>query len=290
MMSTDGNVAAREYSSSRNETASVPAPSPLLFLLPGLIDDDPEFDSVWLPLRKTLKIVGVRYLDWCALVAPDASIVSLISYVSDQIKRNAPSGPILIAGYSIGGRIGYAVALALQQEGRSVNCLAILDASANTEQGKVPLSMQTRNRFRSLMKFHLRGAISSVIAKVLTRPEFWPLLRRLAPYREKPLPFDMHIYLHPKLTMQMELRLFRPWWPTMKNSGSLLAAPTYIFRSEDYDNFTSENLGWEDYCLHHKTIRVAGDHGSMLHKDKKGPMLAVISDIMTRAAERQPQG
>lgn len=258
--------------------------TPMLFLLPALIDDDPDFDEVWNPIRGRLHIVRVSYLDWTELVQPGIDFSAVVAHVKRQIEAKCPVGPLLIAGYSIGGCLAYACALAFQSEGRPAQLVGILDAPANIKWGSLPRSKRIRNRIRSLGKFHLRGTITSIVAKLLTKGQGWPLLRRLARFRHAPLPFRMGWHLHRKLNMQVELRLFRPWWRAMTEATtSRLLSPAVVFRSADYDNFKDESLGWGEFCLDCRTIRVAGEHGSMLHAENNGPLLATLTEMVATA-------
>ncbi len=281
MISRGSDRTTGDYLGTESEVAAAPAKAPVVFLLPGLIDDDPEFDAVWDPIRKNLDLVKITYLDWTELIKPETDITKVILHLTRQMESRVPAGPLLIAGYSIGGRLGYAAAAALEAGGRSVMRLAILDASANTEQGSVSLAKRFHTRIRNLFKFHLRSAVAALLAKLLTRDPMLPLLARLSRFRHKRLPLGIHQHLHRTLTMQMELRLFRSWWQALTPPTFPLVAPTFVFRSEDYDSAQREDLGWSDYCVNCKVIRVAGDHGSMLHADKNERLLALMTEIMT---------
>jgi thioesterase domain-containing protein len=283
-MMAEKSARAQDHVADHAERSFQQTSTPTLFLLPALIDDDPHFDEVWNPIRDRLHIVRVSYLDWTELVQPGMDFSAVVSHVKRQIETEAPAGPLLVAGYSIGGCLAYACALAFQAEGRPVQLVGILDAPANIKWGSLPRSKRLRNRVRSIGKFHLRGTITSILAKVLTKGQDWPLLRKLSRFRHSPLPFKTGWYLHRKLNMQMELRLFRPWWRSMtEQNSSRLLSPAVVFRSADYDNFKDESLGWSEYCLDCTTIRVAGEHGSMLHAENNGPLLSKLMEMMTTA-------
>jgi thioesterase domain-containing protein len=249
-------------------------------MLPGLIDDDPEFDKVWVPLRKDMRIVRLSYLPWSELIQPDAGIPTLVAHLNRQIEAHAPTGPILIAGYSFGGCLGYLCAVALQAAGRPAARLAVLDAPANTKVYVLPASKRLRYRIRAIRKFHFRRGLASVIAKIATRPALSALLRRAAPFRNAELPFGMREFLDTKLTMQMELRLFRPWWAEIQPPPEPFLTPTFIYRSADCDSFEDEDMGWGVLCRDCTVIRVPGDHGSMLHEGKNMFLLESLTKAM----------
>jgi thioesterase domain-containing protein len=265
----------------KDGNASELTEKPLVFLLPGLIDNDPEFDRVWDPLRDRFEILGVSYLDWTELIKPGADIMSLVLHIKKQVEDRAPTGPLRLAGYSIGGRLAYAVAQEFQLEGRPVARLVILDAAVDLEKSSLPLSKRVRDRIRQLFRFNPRGALASVCAKIATRASFRPSLRKLSRFRRTRLPFHFDHYLHQKITMQVELQMFRSGWRAMGPGETRLSTCTVIFRSADYDHYTNPDLGWGAYCSNFTVTRVAGDHGTMLHEENNGPLLASIASMMT---------
>jgi thioesterase domain-containing protein len=254
--------------------------TPVVFLLPGLIDDDPEFEEHWDPLRKAIPLVRVSYLDWTELVKPGSSFSDIVTHVRWQIENLSPDRPLLIVGYSVGGCIAYACTLALESAGRSVRYVTIIDAPAKMEWSSLPLGKRIRNRIRSLLKPDLRGAAASVFAKILTSDHGRPVLRRLSRFRNTRLPLNFDWYLHRKLTMQMELRLLPSWWQETMLLSSRLSTPILVFRSADYDAIKDESLGWNSYSSDCKTIRVAGEHGSMLHAENSGTIFSSIVNLM----------
>jgi len=180
-----------------------------------------------------------------------------------------PAPPIHLAGFSIGGPLAYACALAFQAQGREVASMAILDATASDAPVPVPLNIRLRGRLQQIASFNLPAGLASIIGKTLARPAALPLLRRLQPYRNVKLPLGYDNHLHMKITMQLLMPMFWPWWldltrPATPLNAPLLTAPTYIFRSQDHAPTEPEDLGWSHYCTNVKVIRVPGSHNGML--------------------------
>jgi thioesterase domain-containing protein len=259
---------------------------PIMYLLPGIIDSDPDFDRVWNPLRNTLRIVKVSYLDWTELIIPGADIASVISHVKRQIEIDSPTGPIRLAGFSFGGYVAYACALAFQSAGRSVACLAIVDAPAIKM--RLPWKKRFRSRIQRVSSFDLRAALASTIAKFASRKYAWSLLRRFSRFRSVSLPLDFGEYLHAKITMQLQLQMCATWSSTVAPSAAPLVAPTFIYRSTDLNSAHEEDLGWGRYCSNCKVIRVPGDHLTMLFAENNGMLLSSIRANMT-APEAGPR-
>ncbi|WP_161557457.1 thioesterase domain-containing protein [Acidisarcina polymorpha] len=273
-------VSVEEYRCTFEAAAASRNLSPL-FLLPGLKDNDPEFDRVWLPLEDSLPVHRVNYLDWTDLVVPGSHFAEVVAFVKRQIEREVPVGPLRIAGYSIGGRVAYAVALAFQHEGRDDLRVAILDAPAISEPSGPSRGKKLHSLISNVLDFRVREVLASVIAKGLTKVTFRPVLQLLSRFRSVPLIFRFDGYLHPKITMQMELQLARPWWSAITRSNCFLTAPVFLFRSRDYDSVGNDDLGWTDFCSDCKVFRVPGDHQTMLQTDNNAMLLSTLLDLMT---------
>jgi phthiocerol/phenolphthiocerol synthesis type-I polyketide synthase D len=232
-------------------------PLPSLFLLPGLGGNQKLFQD--LP-----QVVPVSYLDWTDLIQPGVDMSTLFTRVRSQIEARLPSGPVHMAGYSIGGPLAYACARAFQASGRQVLSVSILDATAGDAPIALPLRSRIRRRIERLSSFDILAGLASALAKVLIRPPAAPLLRSLQPHRNRPLPFGFDQQIHLKLTMQLLMPMFWPWWLALTEPASPLTAPTYVFRSQEHESFEPEDLGWGHYCSNVRVIHVPGTHLGML--------------------------
>jgi hypothetical protein len=75
------------------ETIAEMPEKPLIFVLPGLIDDDLFFDRVWDPLRATFDIDRLSYLDWTELAKEGTDLLTLNAHVRHQIEGAALCDP-----------------------------------------------------------------------------------------------------------------------------------------------------------------------------------------------------
>ena len=257
------------------------ATSPV-FMLPGLGGEDaPELEGFWGTFRDVLPVVMVSFYDWTDLARPGIDFHALVLHIKRQIESHRPTGPLRLAGYSMGGHLAYACALAFQAEGRQVERLVLLDAPADMEAFSPPLNDRLRERIGRLLSFELLPGLASLIAKFATTERGLPLLRRMTRFRKTRLPLNFHHYLHRKLTMQLLLRMFMPWWRTMAHPSPPFAAPSFLFRSEELQHFRDEDLGWSEYCLDLTVVRVAGSHHSMFDPRNSGPLRAAFLEAMT---------
>ena len=255
---------------------------PTVFFLPGLFgDQDPVVEEFLAPVRAHLNLVPVTYFDWAGHIETDCDFAVLAAHVLAQIEARAPDGPVRMAGYSLGGHLVFATALALEAKGRKVESLAILDAPLDFGSLKGGFGKKLQSRIAQILRFNLRGGLASVISKCLIREPSWPVLRRLIPYRNTPLPFHFEKELDHKLTMQLVRRIYHNWWQRTLAEAAPLKARWNLFRSQEHEAYESEGLGWEAYCSNLKVIHVAGTHRGMLAPSINGPLRSAFVEALS---------
>jgi len=259
-------------------------PLPAVFFLPGLFgDDDPEIAKFCEPIRAELDFLPVTYFDWAGHAETHFAFAALTEHVLRQIEARMPAGPIRMAGYSLGGHLAFATALALEAKGRRVEALAILDAPVDFASLKGSFRKRLRSRMDQVLRFNLRGGLAAVISKCLIRERSRPILRYLLRYRNTRLPFHFETDLHRKLTMQLVRRLHDGWWQETLREATPLEAPWNLFRSQEHEADECEDLGWGPYCRNLRVIHVAGTHRGMLDPGISGPFRAAFIDAFTTA-------
>ena len=106
--------------------------APKVFLLPGIGGDEPPLADFRAAMGNR---VAFELLDYPDVDRPSAEIRDFDGIVRHLLKRVSelePLGIVHLAGYSFGGQAAFALACKLQEEGRSVGLLAILDSRAPT--------------------------------------------------------------------------------------------------------------------------------------------------------------
>ncbi len=255
---------------------------PAVFFFPGLFgEDDPEIAKFCEPLRDELDFLPVTYFDWARHVETNCDFAALAEHVLTQVETGMPSGPIRMAGYSLGGHLAFATALALEAKGRRVEALAILDAPVDFGSVKGSFRKRLNMRVEQILSFNLRGGLASVIGKCLTHKRSRRILRYLPRYQNTKLPFDFDVALHRKLTMQLVRSLHGDWWQKTLQEATPLDAPWNLFRSQEHEAYEPDDLGWAPYCRHLKVIHVAGTHRGMLDPAISGPFRAGFVDCLT---------
>jgi thioesterase domain-containing protein len=266
----------------RRPRESSTAPRPVVFFLPGLFgDDDPEVARFLAPLRSSLELVPVTYFDWVQHVETDCDFAVLADHILRQIETRTPGGSIRMAGYSLGGHLAFAAALALEAKGRKVESLAILDAPLDFASVNGSFGKRLRARIDQVLRFNLRGGLASAISKSLIQERSRPVLRRLARRRNISLPLHFEADLHRKLTMQLVRRIYAGWWQNTLKQAAPLAARWNLFRSQEHEAYESQDLGWAPYCPNLRVIHVAGTHRGMLDPSINGPLRAAFAESLS---------
>lgn len=260
-------------SQASGERAASPA-SPLLFVLPGLGGEQRLFKHV-------PGAVPIRYMEWTEAIRPGCDYSAQFADVKSQIERAMAGGPVRLVGYSVGGSLAYACAVAFQAEGRPVDCVVILDVEADLDNTPpTPLRKRLRKRLDDLLTFKVRAGLAALLAKALTRKSAAPFLRRAARFRHAPLPFRFDTYLHHRINMQLQLPMIAPWWREIMESRPSLNAPVFLFRSEEHEPSEAEDLGWSRLCGDLRVVSVPGSHSGMLKPENNAALCSSILQAM----------
>jgi acyl carrier protein len=122
-------IQAIEKSQEGGETAKpVPADKITLFLVPGILGDEPILAEFRRSLADQLQFETLRILD---IEEPEAVLSSLPATAANlvrQINEIQPTGPLYLAGYSMGGMLAFQAGSDLVAAGRDVRLVGIFDA------------------------------------------------------------------------------------------------------------------------------------------------------------------
>ncbi len=156
-----------------------------VFLFPGVSGDDPRLSAMREDLRGQLLIATIRYPGWDVISDPSFRFVDMISKLAAQISEAAPAGALLLAGYSYGGIVAFAVARHLSDSGRDIAFLGLLDTDISAAADTRPHaeSMTFAGGSRRLPSWIFRRGwhdnLCRVMARYLSRPKARLLSLRL---------------------------------------------------------------------------------------------------------------
>jgi acyl-coenzyme A synthetase/AMP-(fatty) acid ligase/thioesterase domain-containing protein len=232
-----------------------------VFLFPGVGGDEPRLEALRQTLHGQLLIATVRYPEWVALSSPRYSFFDMVLGLATQISEIAPEGSLSLVGYSYGGIVAFAVARLLRAEGRNIACLGLIDTkiSAPTT-GMVRLRRIPAWLFRS----DRHNNLCRLIANQFQRPALRLLSLRILVRRPKPrwVSSRTRFTLNYWVCCLRRVKLATAWLDA--ESGASIEIPARLFRSEQWGEDESNDLGWSRLLPNMEVVHVTGDHLTML--------------------------
>jgi thioesterase domain-containing protein len=254
---------------------------------PGLIRfraQSPEF----------LKFDVIKIGDWREWIEHNFDFEAIVNRAYRYIETVSPDRPLRLVGYSQGGQVAVATALALKKAGRLVSFVGLIDSGA-----------QPIHQERSVLKFtsavlkkHLGPYVSARIRgsrdvyyrgylRVLILHLLWGILH--SALRRKVLSATARhigVLFRPRSAVRLEqfirMRLFLEMWEgwVLRNRVTQpLDVPVVLFRSQKLD----DDLGWKPFCSDLTVVPVSGDHSTIFdeHLDE------LIAKFTTAVAEKK---
>jgi len=140
---------------------------PMVFLVPGKWGDTPLLARFRMACASGIRVVPTSYPDLGCLTRGDFE--DIVAHLLAQIELFAPEGPILLAGYSLGGDFAYAVADRVSKRGRRVSALLVLDTDAeNYSSGPPPQRRSLAQRLSTLCRLAGNRDWGTIAEAVLT--------------------------------------------------------------------------------------------------------------------------
>jgi acyl-coenzyme A synthetase/AMP-(fatty) acid ligase/thioesterase domain-containing protein len=259
---------------------------PTLFLLPGLNGDEPLLGMFRADLAERLCVVTLGYPGWRRSTGREGELERLAEGLAARIAREAPAGPIRLAGYSFGGVVAAAVAGKLLAAGREIGFLGLIDAAATLPPGPPQHGAALRNSIagqgvmrQALRERRLSDALGMMLAQTLARPGLAPVLARLARLPAPPLPMRLRFAGAAWLHSLLRAEASRAW---LARDGTRLPASVraVLFRSAQRAPGEADDLGWSARCARLEIVEVPGSHHGMFDAGHR----AVLAERFARAA------
>lgn len=217
--------------------------APTIVVLPGLLGNEPKLVDFQRRLARGATVVAATYPPWPALIEHEATLGTIVDAVIEQIAAIAAEAPVVLVGYSFGGRIAHGVAGELERRGHPPRFVAILDSNdARDRPLEPPLSANARLRriathartagFRRAIAFRVGWRLAWV---AVGTPALLPLVARC---RDRlPLPIDFAFEFEASLTRFLRSRL------AMAARPQPVSAPVTLYRTAQTEP-TVRDLGW----------------------------------------------
>ena len=259
--------------------------APIVFLLPAIGGDDPRLVDLRTFCRPALRVELVDLGDWPELLEPGFDVPTLARRLAARIATRAPSGPLLLAGWSYGGFIAVAVGAALNEIGRDVTFVGVLDTTASP-MSLVDLAPQRRptrlENLRSVPDWIRAGqgrerAADFIVARVVARPR---LLRLAVRLRHVWLPFGFRFHMNRRMGLRLRHDLMAAWRRRQEPPPAVPGRSVVLFRAADTVPDLIDELGWCAAYPGLRIVEVTGAHTTMLEP----PHLATLCERFVEAA------
>lgn len=242
-----------------------------IFMLPGVGGDEPRLLQFRVGCSPEVSIVNLDYGDWTQWVAPGFGFETIVDRLVARIQALAPTGPLSLAGYSLGGQAAFVIAAKLHAAGREIENLLVLDSDPIVQVRAAavaePPPRTLRQEFLEWRIAHRRGEGAFALALIATRrlvsPRWAPLLRWLARYRRSVLPGRIDFYLSFHLHRSWLVQLARDWRRRLPAIPPL-PLPITLFRSSTGIDRADRIAAWNQCSSIVTVVPVGGDHFTML--------------------------
>ena len=258
--------------------------TPVLFL-PGVGGVGPQVARFRAACAPELDIQVLDYGNWSDwLGARKVDFATVLDRLEAEILARVPDGPLLLAGYSLGGLAAFLLAPRLHARGRTIGFLGLIDSGADTAAGDGPPQRAWHGEIARLWQPAARGGglngLTMTAARLLVTRPAAPLLRFLSRRRALSLPGDVDLLIRRHLNMLLLIHLSGRWRKRLPRLPRLEDVPVVLFRCEGRaDPSDAPDLGWSAHCDDLTVVPVTGNHASLLEP----PHLDGLRDRFTAA-------
>ncbi len=264
---------------------------PYLFLLPGMGGYDPDLVEIGVACKNAVRPVKISYPPWrTQLRDPGFDLSALVNDVVKQITAHCSTAPILLAGYSFGGIVAFAVATRLRDAGYPVQFLGLLDTEVQPGVDfvtGVPYPPMTRRRelkgfIAALRRGDAKGKLAFVLARELSKRRWKPALRLFARTPRRWLHGEFLVLLdRDLLSWHIQPMLWQ--WAALRKTLPPLPVPAVLFRTDHHDPSALRHLGWKYYCPRLTVVSVPGTHNGMLGPSNLPTLCAIFRNTVLQA-------
>lgn len=229
---------------------------PLLFLVPGILGDEPRLAQFRRSLDHQLAFETLTLPDLETPVRVLRSIPATAAMLADAVTRLQPEGDIRLAGYSFGAMVAQEIAYQLESRGRRVIFLAALDGLLSGGSPTVAAPSGAPPAPDAAPRMSWLGCMDRVAFSLLMRTMLWEPARRVLIAAGPRHDWIWSAERRRWLIGRVRGSAMRHWRPRVSS------APTLLVTSEDFHRFSSEQA-WAGMCPHLQVVHTPVGHHSL---------------------------
>jgi enterobactin synthetase component F len=262
--------------------AASPAGVPVVFLVCGAGADGIDLATFRADCAADIRFVLLEYPDWRQMVAPGFDMVAMVEHFMSRIREHSSSGPVLLAGYSLGAAAAMALAADLRDAGREVSGLLLFDLQSVQASWKARRAQALRTRIR----LHLVAAWRTLCVRTVRLAGRHPGLLRSILEQTAFLPVRWRYWFYVQTSVTLQIKTIEPWRDAVHADPRLWAGvPTILFRTGSGAALRGDDRFWHWPGRDVRTVPVRGDHYSMLRERGEGSLQHVVGPLVHEMAK-----
>jgi amino acid adenylation domain-containing protein len=255
---------------------------PLVFLIHGAGGHSPDVAALQVDCAAELRFVVLDYPDWRRMLAPGFGMTELVAYFATQIGASAPSGPIILAGYSLGAAIAMAVATALRDAGREVAGLLLFDLTSIAASPQSGDRQGLRRRANRLAVALWRNVYVRTVRQVGREPRLLGSVLRLC----AGLPPRWRYWFFVQTSVTLQIMTVAPWRKSVQANPRLVTGlRTILFHTGSPTALRDEDAFWHRSGGDVRRVAVPGDHYSILRERGPSSLRHAVGPVVTEILE-----
>jgi amino acid adenylation domain-containing protein len=219
---------------------------PPLFILPGVGGHSMVFSALASRLDVDRAVYGLELQGLDGKEPPHETIQEMASHFINLIRSVQPQGPYYLAGYSLGGRVAFEMAIQLKEQGQQISMLAMIAATApgyprtsSYRIGRYAWRMVDFLRLSNKDKLsYLKFKVQDTREKVRQRRA----RRASAVSGEGP---ESRLQANIEMVKKSAFKAWRAYKPKAKYCGDILLIRDTNIDSPLYRNIIGPQAGWE---------------------------------------------
>src|ERR1700730_13479248 len=255
---------------------------PMVFLFPGIYGDQPQLGQFRTSLAGRVHFILIDYPDWDEMRVSTFDSNTIVDACTRQIIAACRGAPVLLAGYSFGGRVAFETAQRLIRSNYRVHFLGLIDTPSESFLTRSDAASYGSKILRYVQALRAKRSVLDVLSVLQQSVASWcidkPVCRWPAPVI-RVLWSSIIPLLPPRFAHSFKRRLcgalrlkYGSQW-----SQTSLEVQTTLFRTGDPQ--VGSTYGWAKVCRSLIVVSIGGDHETIL----KQPQLDLLSSCFIKA-------